>query len=918
MLAADGGVLHIRPILPTDGERLRELHSRLSDRTIYLRYFGPRPTLSDQDLVRLAQLDHVDRVALVAEVRGRLVAVGRYERLVGPPPSPAGSPFAAVDRDRPDPRTAEVAFVVEDAHQRRGIGSVLLEHLAAAARERGITTFDAYVLAENQPMVRVFRDAGYRADREYDSGTIHMSIAIEPTTRSVAVGYEREQRAEARSVERLLAPRSVAVIGASGDPATLGHLVFRNLLGYGPGGPIYPISPVAHHIAGVRAYPTVLDVPDDLDLVVVAVPAHQVPSLDLATLVEECATKHARGLVVVSGGFGGQGVPGQQGVPGPHGAPGRQLGRDLVAAARAHGMRVVGPHCLGVLNTDPRVRINATSAPLAPGQISRGRVGCFCQSAVFGVAMLEEAAARGLGLTTFVSAGDRADVSGNDLLQYWESDPETEVAVLYLESFGNPRKFTRLARRLGQSTPIVAVRSGRQESRPPGLDHTVGAVPDERTAALFESTGVIRVDTVAHMFDVAQLLAYQPLPAGRRVGVVTNSAPLGALVADSCAAQELALASGHPVELPAGAGAVDFATALDRATASSDVDALVVVVAPPLVGTGEEIARVLADPARRWDRPVVSTFLAVRGVPELLRRIGPDGTTLRGSIPSYSSPELAVLALARAIRYAEWRAEPTGLVPELPELDEVAAHAVVRAALAEQPDGADLTDAGTVALLAAYGIACWPTRRAATADAAAAAAATVGYPVALKSTVPALRFRGDLGGTRLDLADEAELRAAHGALERLGGGPHDMVVQPMAPTGVAVEASVVDDPSFGAVVSFGLAGPAAELLDDRGYAAVPLSDEHARRLVRAPRAAPMLFGYQGVAPVDVVALEDTLLRLARLADDVPELLLLRLSPILVSTRGLAVLGARARVGPATARAPAGPRRLRSGLDVVAQ
>jgi acyl-CoA synthetase (NDP forming)/GNAT superfamily N-acetyltransferase len=810
VLAADGGVVHLRPIRPDDAERLVALHSRLSERTRYLRYFGAYPQIPRRDLDRFVTVDYTDRVALVAELAGDLIAVGRYDR------SPADPPDAP----------AEVAFVVEDAHQGRGVGSVLLEHLAAAARERGVRAFMAYVLAENPTMVRIFLDAGYQVAREYESGLVHLTFPLEPTEQSVAVTYEREQRAEARSIERLLTPRSVAVIGASGDPRKVGQVVFRNLLGFGPGGPVYPINPEARHVAGVRAYASVLDVPDDIDLAVVAVPAAAV-----AGVVEQCAAKRVRALVVVSGGFG------------ERDEPGRLAERALVVAARAHGMRVVGPNCLGVLNTDPDVRLNATLAPLTAHVPGRGRVGFFCQSGALGVAILAEAARRGLGLTTFVSAGNRADVSGNDLLQYWEDDRDTEVVLLWLESFGNPRKFARLARRLARSKPIVAVRSGRYAVPAQGVAEYAVPVPEEGVPALFEASGVIRVETVAQLFDVAQLLAYQPLPTGRRVAVVTNSHALGTLAADACAAAGLILvaATGRVGVLDIGpeASAAEFGAALATVTADAGVDALVVVFVPPLASTGDDVARELAERTAGWDRPVVSTFLAMDGVPEQLRRTGPDGAAARGSVPSYPSPERGVQALAHAVRYAEWRRRPAGTVPRLSDVDEPAARAVVDAVLAEDAAGRELTTTEASRLLAAYGI-----------------------PV--ESTVD---------------------------------------------SGVACVVGVVDDPSFGALVSFGIAGIATELLGDRAYAAVPMTDEQARELVDAPRAAPLLAGWGGAPPVDTAALQDLLLRVARLADDLPEVLAAELSPVLAAGVGASVRAARVRVGPPTSRLPAGPRRL---------
>ncbi|WP_304050281.1 GNAT family N-acetyltransferase, partial [Jatrophihabitans endophyticus] len=507
VVVADGGTVHLRAIRPDDADALVAFHGRLSQRTRYLRYFSAYPRIPDRDLYRFTHVDHHDRVAFVITLRGEIIAVGRYER-------------------HPGTTDAEVAFVVADAHQGRGIGSVLLEHLAAAARERGLHRFVAIVLAENQSMIRVFRLAGFETTRHVEYGEVTLEFDIDETAMTATVMREREQRAEARSIARLLHPSSVAVVGASNDEGKIGHAVFANLLRMGLDGPLYPINAEARHVGGVPAYPSVLDVPDDIDLVVIAVPA-----VAVAEVVEQCAQRDVRGLVVLSGGFGERGSDDER-------ATGRAAQRELVGEARRYGMRVVGPNCLGIVNTSPEVRLNASLAPLPP---MAGRAGFFSQSGALGVAILGEATRRGLGVSTFVSAGNRADVSGNDLLQYWETDPETDVVLMYLESFGNPRKFARLARRLGRSKPIVAVKGG-AGMVVPGLAFTSVEAPEVSVRALFEASGVIRVDTVGDLFDVALLLTSQPLPQGSRVAVVGNSTALGALVTNSLAEEGLTLA----------------------------------------------------------------------------------------------------------------------------------------------------------------------------------------------------------------------------------------------------------------------------------------------------------------------------------------------------------------------------------------
>src|SRR5450755_4270875 len=473
------------------------MHARLSARTLYLRYFSPVSTVSEQKIAIFTDVDHDSRVGLVAELGGEMIAAGTYHR------DPVG-----------DTDAAEVALLVEDSQQGRGVGSILLEHLAAAAQERGIRRFTAAVLGQNTTMLRVLVDAGYTVRREYASGVVDLVFDIEPTEKSRAVMTAREHRAEARSIARLLSPRSIAVIGASNDPAKLGHIVLENLLRGKFCGPVYPVNPDAVSVQGVRAYASVSDIPDPVDLAVVAVPASTV-----AEVVQACRAKQVHGLVVMTAGFADAGLDGAD------------AERQLVALARGAGMRVLGPNCLGLVNTDPAVRMNATLAPVVPPP---GRVCFFCQSGTLGIAILADAAARGLGLSTFVSAGNRADVSGNDLLQFWHGDDRTEVVLLYLESFGNPRKFARLARVLARTKPVIAVKSGRHATLTPAPGPHSPQLSGAAVASLFAQAGVIRTETLAAAFDVAQLLSTQPVPVGDRVAVIGNSPALGMLGVDAC------------------------------------------------------------------------------------------------------------------------------------------------------------------------------------------------------------------------------------------------------------------------------------------------------------------------------------------------------------------------------------------------
>ncbi|WP_328808412.1 bifunctional acetate--CoA ligase family protein/GNAT family N-acetyltransferase [Nonomuraea montanisoli] len=901
VVLADGGTAHVRPIRPADADRLRAFYSRLSDESIYFRFFGPRPRLSDKEVAWFTTVDYLDRVALIATIGTEMVAVIRYDRM--------------------SPTEAEVAFLVEDAHQGRGVASVLLEHLAATARERGIERFVADVLPANMKMMGVLRQAGYTAESSFADGVVRMTLDLTPTETSAEVTASREHRAEARSIARLLTPGSVAVIGASREAGGVGQAVLRNLLAADFTGPVYPVHREVRAVAGVRAYPSVSAIDDTVDLAVVAVPAESV-----ADVVKECAEKGVHGLVVVSSGFG------------ETGEEGRARQDELARIARAYGLRMVGPNCLGIANTDPAVRLNATLAATVPG---RGRVGFFSQSGALGTALLQRVAQRGMGISSFVSAGNRADVSGNDLLQYWEEDAATEVILLYLESLGNPRKFTRLARRISRSKPVVVVKSG---GTPAGHSARELRLPDSAISSLFEQAGLIRVDDLIQLFDVGQLLAYQPLPAGPRVGLVTNSDALGLLAADSCVAA--GLSPRPPANLGASAGAAEYGAALAGQLASDEVDAAIVIYTPPIPGAGEEVAAELLRVAEESGKPVLATFEGHLGMHPALRVGAPPSsgsgsaratpsngsgagraTPSRGSIPSYAAPEEAVRALAHVVRYAAWRSRPVAPPPELADVDTARARDLVTRALAAGREGGDAGEAGAAGgegevdvtgreaevdaaeLLSCYGLDVWPAEVVGSPDEAVEAARRLGWPVVLKVADPDASRRA--GTVRLGLESPDSVRHAYTEFAgRLGDGVA-LAVQRMAPQpAVPTVVGVVEDPAFGPIVSFGLGEVTARLLLDQGFRLAPLTGEDAAGLVRSVRAAPLLFGEYGYPPVAVDALEDLLVRIGRLAGDLPEVARLDLDQVLVGESGVIVLGARATVRtPPGPRLDGGPRRL---------
>ena len=640
---ADGGVVRVRPIRPDDAEGLADFHENLSFESRYFRFFSPHPKLRPDEVERFTNVDGANRVALVATESGRLIAVGRYDRLA-------------------DPNEAEVAFVVADAHQGRGLGSLLLEHLAAVAAQHDIVRFVAETLPSNQRMLRVFRDTGFPVKTSIDEGVVHVEFPIDPNPRSREVSESREHRAESRSIARLLAPRSMAVIGASRDRDSVGQAVFRNLLRGGFAGPVYPVNPGAGHVASVRAYDSVLDVPGPVDVAVIGVPTAAV-----AAVVEECAQKGVTSIVVLSTGFADAGPEGEE------------EQERVLRLARSHGMRLVGPNAIGVVNTDPEVAMNATLATYEPVP---GVAGFLSQSAALGIAMLAAAADTGLGVSSFVSVGNKADVSGNDLLQFWEDDARTDVILMYLESFGNPRKFGRLARRVGRTKPIIAVKAGRAS--------------DAAATALFHQVGVIRVDTVQQMFDVGRVLSYQPLPEGKRLAIVTNAHGPARLAQDACGPAGLVV-STPVVDLSLAAQPHDFTRAIEDLLAKRVADALLVIAAPTRSARAEGVAEAIGAAAVTASVPVVATFLAADEEPQALRF-----NDLR-RIPFFRTAEEAVQALGKAAGYAAWRRQPVSMhVPD--GVDVVAGRALISEAAQAVESPTDVEFETARGILAAFGI----------------------------------------------------------------------------------------------------------------------------------------------------------------------------------------------------------------------
>jgi acetyl coenzyme A synthetase (ADP forming)-like protein len=873
VVLADGATVHMRALTADDAPLVERMYERLSDDSVYLRFFSPvtASMAARLEMNRVGDSGHQARVALLGN---EVVAAARYDVV--------------------RPGVAEVAFVVADEHQGRGVGTLLLEHLAVIARSRGIHEFAAQTLACNPAMLQVFARAGWQRQVEIDEGTVHTVFSIDPTPDSLRAIAEREHRAEAASVERLLCPRSVALIGASDRPGKIGHAVLQNLLAADFNGRLYAINPSSTSVGGVPTFASILEIPEPVDVAIVVRPADEVPGL-----VEECGRKGVHGLVVISAGFA------------ELGAEGAARQHEVVSSARANGMRMIGPNCLGIANPDPAVRLNATFAPDIPVD---GNVAFLSQSGGLGIELLSQAARRGIGISQFVSVGNKGDVSGNDLLQFWEDDARTEVILLYLESFGNPRKFARIARRVARKKPIIAVKAGRTPagSRAASSHTAALASSDVAVDALFAQAGVIRVDTLEEFLDTAQLLARQPVPRGQRIAVLGNAGGPGILAADACAGTGLELvprvgADGaeiaNPLDLGAAASPEQFDAAVERALRDEHVDAVLVVYAPPVVTNPDSIARAVKAATVRAaaGKPVVACFLG-----------GPAVAGELGDIPMFEFPESAARALGRAARLGVWRARPPGRFPGFDDVDPTTARRVVAEGVARTDTGAVWLDgADCTAVLDAYGIPSVAAQRARTRSEAVAAAEMLGFPVALKVGSPDVVHKTNVGGVALELGDADAVRVAYDDMyERLGDDMQGVLVQRMAPPGLEVIVGITQDALFGPLLLFGAGGVTAELLVDRALRILPLSTEDAADLVRSLRTSPLLFGYRGAPSLDVHALEDLVLRVARLAEDVPEITEMDLNPVVVHEQGLVVVDAKLRVAPAPRLVPADFRRLR--------
>ena len=804
---------------------------------------------------------------LVGETGGRVSAVASYTR----------------HPERPD--QAEVAFAIASPLQGRGVGTRMLELLAKIAWPYDIRTFDAWVRRDNEPVMRMFRDSGFEIERRVDGGIAHVILSLAHTPAYMARAAERSETAAAASMRSFFEPQTVAVVGTSRERGKIGAEVLHNLLADGFTGRLFPVHPTAAAVGGVPAVARVTDIPGEVDLVVVCVPARLVN-----TVVDDCIAKGVKAIVVITAGFA------------ETGGPGRLLEAELLARVRRAGIRMVGPNCMGLINTDPAIRLNATFSPVSPPP---GNVAMSTQSGALGLAILDYARELHIGLSTFVSVGNKADVSSNDLIQYWANDPRTSVILLYVESFGNPRKFSQIARRVGRRKPIIAVKSGRSAAGARAASSHTGALAssDVIVDALFRQSGVIRTETIEELFDVAMLLATQPVPRGKRVAILTNAGGPGILAADACEAHGLELPAlaehtitelrsflapeasvANPVDMIASASPEQYERALAILLADPGVDSVLAIFIPPLVTKAEDVAAAVKRAvSAQADKPVLGIFMSTRGAPPAL-----------APIPCFRFPEAAAVALARASAYGAWRNQPPSGVPDFPDADHDTVRSIIDTAL--DRGGGWLTPAESQALLSAVRIGVTAQRIVSSEDEAVRAADEMGYPVVLKAVGARIVHKTELRAVIVGLDDASAVREAWRDLRgRLSDMMTGALVQEMVTGGVEMLVGAVEDPTFGPVLACATGGTRAELLADSQFRLHPLTEDDASAMIEGLRGSALLRGYRGAAPADERALREALLRLSLLVGWCPEIQELDINPLVVLPHGLRAVDTRVRV-----------------------
>jgi len=876
----DGGTVRIRPIVPADAPALQAFVKNMSTESSYFRFFRVKRQLEPTELEEFTNLDYGGHMAFVAIVDGDLVGVGRYT--------------ATDDLDG----FAEAAFTVADGLQGKGIGTLLVYRISAYARARGVRGFRAYLLADNHAMMRVFRNAGFSMHRDIDEGVYTIEIDTEESDAVIEAEGRTEQIAIAASVMPLFYPTSIAVIGASRDKASIGGRLVNNIINADFNGPLYPVNPNASVVRSIRCYASVMDIPGTVDLAFIVVPGRFVNDV-----VRECAEKGVRGVVVISAGFS------------ETGEAGAEMERELLDIVRDAGMRMVGPNCMGLLNTDPSVSLDGQFGPIVP---RAGNVSMSSQSGALGLAILDYATELNLGISTFVSVGNKADVAGDDLLLFWEEDPNTDVILLYLESFGSPRRFSRIARRITKKKPIVAVKSGRTSAGARAASSHTGSLAslDVAVDALFRQAGVIRVSTLEELFDVTALLASQPVPQGDRVAVITNAGGPAILAVDALESQGLAVpelslglqaelrsflsdeaAVANPIDMIAAAGPEQYRRAIETLLASDEVDALITLFIPASEEGVSETAIAIreAGEATADDKTFLCVYMQSGGAPTELS--SPDV-----GFPTFSFPERAAKALRKAATYAEWLVRPEGTSIEFDDIDPARARSVVDRAIEGADEEEIWLDPDSVdALLESYGMTIPKAQVVTTAEEAVAFGHGLRGPIVLKVISPSVVHKSDVGGVVLNVSGADEITDAYSQVTGSVPDPEGVLVQEFVSGGHEVLIGMVEDATFGPLIVFGLGGVFVELIGDVAFRIHPLTDLDASEMISEVRSAKLLEGYRGGDPGDVDAVVNTLLRVSALIDDVPEIFEMDLNPVKVGTpgSGVRIVDARIKVRAAT-------------------
>jgi len=866
----DGSLVHVRRASADDLAALTEFLRGVSPSTLLSRFQGKvrRDEEHVEDVVPSSR-----RFTMVAERERRIVAEADYV------PTESNG--------------ADAGVLVADDFQRKGLGTILLAQLSQAAADSGITRFTLTTSATAHPKLSFVEEMGYPVHVGAAPGFVRVTFPTSITPTGLRAFEKWEAVAAAAAVSRFLNAKSVAVIGASRDRHSIGGALFANIMEGGFKGPVYPVNKEASYVQSVTAYRSVLDCPGRVDLAFVVVPARFVPET-----VRECAQKGVPAVVVIASGFA------------EVGGEGHQLQEELVRICTESGIRLIGPNCMGILNTDPSVSLNGQFAPVKP---MMGRMGFVSQSGALGYAIIDQANKLGLGMSSFVSVGNKADISGNDLIQYWEEDRNTDLILMHIESFGNPRKFGRLATRIARKKPIVVVKSGRSASGFRATQSHTGALvaaSDVTVDALFRQSGVVRTETLEEMFEVAAFLATQPVPKGPKVAIVTNAGGPGILAADACEGLGLSVpeltdetkrelqsfllpiaGTKNPVDMTSVASAADYARVISTVSQDPNVDALIVIFIPPIAVRTEDVSAAILQAAGRLGGkiPVIATFMAAKGVTGEL-----SGEKVR--IPAYPFPESAARVLSRAVQYGRWLSEPRGRAVRFVDLRKLEAASIVSGALVAGRGW--LTQTETGALLSCYGIPTARSSYAKTPDDAEAAAEALGGKIVLKGVAPSLVHKSDVGGVTLGLGPEQVAQAARGMAARLsdqGIGDVSFLVQELVPDAVEMFVGVTNDVNFGPLLACGAGGALVELLRDVSVKLTPLTDKDAHQLVRSLKTYPLLEGYRGGAVRDVGALEEIILRLSELVEDLPEVDELDLNPVMVLTKGKGAVVVDARV-----------------------